>query len=191
MKIIIGLVGETGAGKETLVQLFTELVLPHTVFHLSTSAFLKRTLDEWNIKPTRENLQTLIIRMAEGFGGNVLTLALENQIRQSVATFVVYDCIRLQSDFDLIRSCAPNLILYITSDVKTRWQRTKLRAAKHGEKNATFEQFLASEQRLTETAIPEFGRQADFTIVNSSNREHLRENIRWFMQFYAKPKLNA
>src|SRR5258708_748467 len=148
MKMIIGLVGETGSGKGTLIQIFKEIVQPHTVFHASTVGILRETFDLWRITPTKRNLQILAIRMDESFGLGTLTRALKHRIDASDATFIIYDCIRWQSDLRLIRSYPQHLIVYVTTkDPKTRWERTRLRGEKEDEKNATFEQFCAAEKR--------------------------------------------
>ncbi len=176
-KFIIGIVGESGAGKETTIRILTELIRPRTVLHLSTSGFLAQGLEYWKLPKTRTNLQTLAIAMDDHFGDGTLTRAIQSHAEESPADVVVYDCIRFHSDMELVRSFKKNLVIYVTADQKVRWQRTKSRAEKPGENETTFKQFQKSETRATETSIKEFGKKADIKIVNDGSIMELKKSL--------------
>lgn len=176
MKTVIGLIGENGSGKETFVDLFTEHVGKEKVTHLRTVGILHETLDLWKIEQTRKNLQVLAIQM-EIFGAGTLTNALRSRVEESQTDFVIYDCIRWQSDLNLVTSFPHHLLVYVTADPKIRWERTRKRNKKIGEGKATFEEFLENEKRATETQIKQFGAQADFTITNNSSLEEFKSQV--------------
>ena len=66
-------------------------------------------------------------------------------------------------------------LVYVTADVKIRYERTKARKQNAGEGEATLQQFLEEEAKLTEISIHEIGKQADFTLNNNKGKEELVE----------------
>jgi dephospho-CoA kinase len=63
----------------------------------------------------------------------------------------------------------------VTADLKLRYERTKMRKEKDGEEDATLEQFLEEEGRLTELSIHEIGRHAEFKLNNNGTAEELKK----------------
>jgi hypothetical protein len=57
--------------------------------------------------------------------------------------------------------------------MKLRYERSRMRKEKAGEENMTFEEFIAEEGRLTEVAIHEVGKNADFIIENNKTEPEL------------------
>jgi dephospho-CoA kinase len=126
--------------------------------------------------------------MEQGFGEGILTRAQKRILDDSQATFVIYDCIRWQSDMDLVRSYAYHLIVYIAADMEIRWRRVRERKQKRGEEDITLAEFTLLNLRETEKHIKELGSKADFTIVNKKSLDQLRADVADFLKFYALPK---
>lgn len=183
-KIFLGLVGPSGAGKETFVEHLTTIVSPCRVGHLSTSGFLAEILTMCGVERTVINLQTLAIKLEEGFGVGTLTRALKRKMDTVEADIVCYNCIRWQSDYELIRSLPDNLVVAVSAPIETRWERTKKRGEKLGEADATFERFCVAAKRETEREIVRLASLADYTIDNSGTKEGFGKSVRMFVQLH-------
>lgn len=185
-KIIIGLIGEKGSGKGTFVDLLSKIINKNNIAHLKSSMILGDSLDLWNIKKTRENLQKLAIVMDENFGKGTLTNAIYERIKNDKKNIVIYDGIRWQTDVEMIRSFHKNILIYITANPKVRYERLKERKEKIGEENLTFEQFMKEEKAYTEIFISRIGKTADFKIENNYSIEKFKDKVKEFSERYLK-----
>ncbi len=185
-KIIIGLIGEKGSGKGTFVDLLSKIINKNNIVHLKSSMILGDSLDLWNIKKTRENLQKLAIVMDENFGKGTLTNAIYERIKNDKKNIVIYDGIRWQTDVEMIRSFHKNILIYITANPKVRYERLKERKEKIGEENLTFEQFMKEEKAYTEIFISRIGKTADFKIENNYSIEKFKDKVKEFSERYLK-----
>lgn len=179
-KIVIGLIGEKGSGKGTVSDYLIE---KYGAEHFGTSKILKRTLEDIYVPLTRDNLIKLALVLKEGYGPAVVIDSLIHDMEKSEAKIVIADGIRMHGDVEPFRQkYGENFFLvYVTADLKLRYERTKLRKEKEGESEATFQQFLEEEGRLTEVSIHEIGDQADFKIDNGGTMESLTEQIEGMM----------
>ncbi len=179
-KVIIGLVGEKGCGKGTFKDLLAEMVPDKKIAHVRFSDVLAETLKLWGIPASRESLQKLSPAMVQAYGEGVLTRAVRKRVEDLDADIVILDGVRWLSDEEMLRQLPDNLLVYITADAKTRYERTKSRKEKTGEENTTLEQFMKEEQAETEKSIPLIGARADYKIINSGSLEELRTEIEKF-----------
>lgn len=175
--IVIGLVGEKGSGKETFTK-FLEEVSDRKIAHVRFSDLLKETLELWSIPHSRENLQKLAVVMNQGYGEGTLSNAMFERLKNIKADIIVIDGVRWESDVELVRRFPKNFLIYITADLKTRYERLKKRGEKEGESTTTFEQFVSEENAANELLIPKIGEEADFKIENNSSFEQLKQKIR-------------
>ena len=183
MKIVIGLVGEKGSGKETFGN-FLKVLLPRKhIDRIHFSDILVETLALWDIPKTRSNLQILAQYMEE-FGKGTLSSAIKKRALKSKAEIVIIDGIRWESDLKMLKSFPKNLLVYITADLKIRYQRTKLRKEKAFEEATTFEQFMKEEKAKNEVLIPKIGYGADFKIINNATLEEFRAQVEKFSDKY-------
>lgn len=199
MKLVLGIIGEKGSGKGLFVEILKNICnSDHTglgdahfsdrifskksIASIKSSDVLAETLTLWGLPLTRSNLQQLAIIMNGKYGPTTLSDAVKNRINNSDAEIVIYDGIRWPADVEMIRSFPNNLLLYITSPVETRYERTLARNEKAGEGTATFEQFIAEEQVATETQVVEISKQADQRIENIGTKEEFEEKVRGFLE---------
>lgn len=171
-KLIIGLVGEKGSGKETFGNFLIEFVQDKKIERVRFSDLLKDTLLLWDIPLTRENLQKLAVLMDNGFGEGILSHAIYQRVSQINADIVILDGVRWKTDEDLIRRFPKNLMVYITAKLKTRFERIKKRNEKVGEAK-NYSQFLKEEKAENELLIPKIGSRADIKIENNGNLRDL------------------
>src|SRR4051812_31081631 len=112
MKLVIGIVGEKGSGKETFATFLKEIIPDKVIFHARSSDILAETLQIWDLVSTRHNLQQLAIVLDQGFGKGTLTHAVAKRIKDSNADIVVFDGVRWFSDAEMIRSFPENILVY-------------------------------------------------------------------------------
>lgn len=174
--IVIGITGEIGSGKDTFSNHFLK-ISKEKVVRMRFSDVLKDTLTMWDLPLTRHNLQYLAVIMDRQYGKGTLTHAVKKRIERQKADIVLLEGIRWKSDVPLIRSFKKNFIVYITTDLKTRFERVKKRAEKVDEKSLTFKRFIIESKAPTETHISDIGRGADIKIENSGTLKEFKEKI--------------
>jgi dephospho-CoA kinase len=188
MKLVIGLVGEKGGGKETVTRFLGECAgVP--IAHLRFSDILGETLAIWGLPFTRENTQKLPVAMNQFYGEGTLTRAMEARIRKRPEELVVLDGVRWLTDEQLLRSFPHALIVYVTAPIQTRFERTRARKEKAGESNTTWELFVEQEHAHNEIFISDIGSRADVKLVNNGTFEELKENVRTIFEEKIRPAL--
>ncbi|MBI2011763.1 AAA family ATPase [Candidatus Daviesbacteria bacterium] len=179
-RLIIGLVGEKGSGKGTFTSILKETLPEKAIDQITFSDVLTDSLNVWALPPSRENYIKMMVSMKNTFGGDVLANAIKARVEKLPGEIVVIDGMRWPADEVLIRSFPKNVVLYITAVPKIRYERTKSRGQKAGEKDATFEQFMEQESAETEVYIPKIGEKADFTINNDGPLDEFIEQVKTF-----------
>ena len=182
MKLLIGIIGEKGSGKETAGALIRRFISPSSVALFRSSDLLKDTLNLWSLPLSRHNLQYLAICMNKQFGDESLSFGVRERIKKSRADILILDGVRWKSDEKLVRSFSPNLLLYVTAKPRIRFLRLKRRNEKAGEGSMSFAQFLKEEKAATETEIASIGSRADRRIVNDGDMNVLRKSVRIFVE---------
>lgn len=177
-QMVIGIIGENGAGKGTLIKMLCE-ELGEGCAVLSTGRILLQTLASWHVPPTRANMQLLPVVMEQAYGIGALARVMSADIAQSQERIVFYDAVRWLSDVQAVRrSEQRNILVYVTAEKQLRYERLRLRRQKAGEEYMTWEQFIAEEEAATEIMIPVLARGADTVISNNGNEANLRMQVR-------------
>lgn len=181
MKLVIGVVGENGAGKGSFSSIFVKIAKGKTVSVIRFSDILYKTLDLWNLKTSRVNLQKLPVALNKAFGEGSLTRACEKQVKNQKADVVIVEGVRWLSDVPMIRSFKNNTLVYITANPKTRYLRMKKRGEKAGESKKTYPEFLSEEKAKTEAEIKNIGKMADYKFTNNGKVSDLKRQV---VKFY-------
>lgn len=172
-KIIIGLVGETGSGKDTVANHI------HKKYGIELLRFgnpLKKTLKFFTDQVSKEDSNWLYGILSNRFGEDVLHNAVRREIKNSKERIICVNGLRMPKDEDFIRSFENNVIIYITADQKLRWKRSVDRAEKSDDKQS-FEDFKKFEETAkTERAIKNIGYRAEFKIDNKGSLNDLLTN---------------
>ena len=115
--------------------------------------------------------------MDGGFGAGTLSNATFECVSRFKADIIIIDGVRWETDVALIRRFPKNLLVYITADAHTRYNRTIARGEKSGESTTSFEQFMQEEQAPNELLISKFGASADCIIKNDGSIEEYKKAV--------------
>lgn len=180
-KIVIGLIGEKGAGKGTVSDYLKN---KYGAVHYGTSHILRRTLEDLHLPVTRDNLVKLALVLKEGYGPSVIIDSLITDMEKNGSDVIIADGIRMHGDVEPFKKKYGHdfYLVYVMADTRIRFERTKVRKQNDGEDQTTFQQFLEEEAKLTEISIHEIGKQADFKLNNNGTEEDLIKQVEEMMK---------
>ncbi|MDA1334923.1 MAG: hypothetical protein O2794_02815 [bacterium] len=154
------------------------------------SDVLFETLEYAGIEATRPALQELAIAMRDELGPDAICRHTYDKVKKVADGPVIVEGIRWWPDHDCLRSFEPNTLVSVTAPVEIRYPRRLTQGEKVGEAEMSFEVYEENERIVaTEVNIPAIGKRADYTIVNDSTEEALREKVRTFI-YYLETKVN-
>ncbi|OGZ18821.1 MAG: hypothetical protein A2175_00900 [Candidatus Nealsonbacteria bacterium RBG_13_42_11] len=165
-KIIIGLVGETGSGKDTFCKCFKKTFKQTFCFRFSQP--LTEALEIFFNEIKKQDQQWLATVLRARFGNNILGEAIKRKIGNIKNGIIILNGLRAWEEYKMIKKLGGKII-YITAVSKTRWQRVKKRGEKKDDK-ISYEKFLKMEKSKTEILIPKIGQKADFRIENNGSK---------------------
>ena len=183
-KKIIGLVGEIGGGKGTVVEKLKEILSGQKVAVLKFSGILSDILDILHLEKSRHNLQQLAIHIDQIYGEGTFANAMKQRILNTDADIVIVDGVRWPADERVMHEL-DGIIVYITADQKVRYERVIGRKEKAGEESTTFEEFIEQQTKKNETFIQDIGSRADFKIENNGSLNELEEQIEIFVNKFS------
>ncbi len=169
-RIVIGLVGATGSGKDTVAE-YLEKKYKAKLMRFADP--LKETLSIYFDKFSKEDQQWLADLFMQRFGSDVLSRALRKRIDEGKGLIMV-NGIRFWEDFHFIKSYTRSYIIYIRANQKLRWKRVRNRGEKTDDK-VSFKKFQEIDRNKTEKHIGEIGEKADFIIDNEKDLKYLLE----------------
>lgn len=179
---VIGVIGENSGGKETFTKLLEEVASDKKIVSVRFSEVLHDTLKLWDLPQSRDNFTNLSVAMNTTFGDGTLAHAMFVKVTNLNADIIVLDGVRWPGDEKLVRQFSNNILLYVTTDVKLRYERSKARREKAGEETATFEKFLEEEKGETEIYIPDISSRADYKIENNGDFDDYKIEIKKFYE---------
>lgn len=177
-KTIVGLVGETGSGKDTIADY---LKREYGAVLMRFADPIKDTLSIYFDKLSKKDQQWLYSVFKDRFGADILSRAMRKRIEDADDELIVVNGVRMPSDYEFIREFENSKILYITAQEKIRWQRITGRGEKTDDQ-LPFESFQALNEKETEVHVPEIGAKADFVINNDKDLEYLLAEADKFME---------
>ena len=187
--IIIGLVGELASGKGTASTYLKE------TYGASTHRFstmMRDVADRLSISQTRENLQTISKLFRDAFGGDVFSHALVKEVMGDSSPIIVIDGIRRPEDVTHLKTLPGFLLVSITADMDTRYNRLILRGENEDDTSKTKEQFVEDTKREAEQKILEIAQAATHIVNNNGSRESLYTQLDDIITKYApQSKKNA
>ncbi|MFC1663601.1 AAA family ATPase [Patescibacteria group bacterium] len=174
-KIIIGLVGETGSGKDTFCK-YVKKNVKEPVFCFRFSDFLSKIIRVFFDEVKKEDQQWLGIVLRQRFGNDILIKALLKKIKSIKGGIIILNGMRYWEEYKMIKNLGGKII-YITCDKKIRWQRVRKRGEKKDDL-LSYKKFLEREKSKTETLISQIAKKADFKIENKGSRKKFYQEIK-------------
>lgn len=171
-KFVVGITGKIGSGK-SIISWYLHKEYQFTEYRFSQ--ILSDILERLHLKKSRENFQKLGVSLRREWPG-VIVDSLEKDIRENGAELVVIDGIRYENEMKMLRKFSHNLLISVEAPAELRYQRCKERGEK-GEDKISFEEFLASEKKETETKIEKISQLADYHIENKGDKEELFRKV--------------
>jgi dephospho-CoA kinase len=173
MKKIIGLVGETGSGKDFFCRYLQDNYKNISVFNFSQP--LSETLKIFFDEIKKEDQQWLIVCLRKRFGNNILGEAIGKKIKKIENGIIILNGVRVFEEAEMIKKLGGKII-YINAESMKRWKRIKKRHEKKDD-NSTYTKFLELEKATPEKLISKIGQQADFKIENNGSKQKFYQKI--------------
>lgn len=173
-KIILGLVGEPASGKGTVVK-YLEKKYGASSHRFSNP--LRDVLNRLHLEVDRKNMQDISIILRSQFGQDLLAKIISQDAANDHNSIVIVDGVRRPADIEYLKKLPEFKLAYITTDIKTRYERLVQRGENTDDKTKTFEDFAKEHEVETEANIPTIGKTADFIIDNSKGLEELYKQI--------------
>lgn len=177
-KIIIGLLGETGSGKDTVAKYLEE---KYKAKLMRFADPIKDTLSIYFDKLSKEDQAWLYLVFKNRFGEDILSKAMAKRVDDEESQLIIINGVRMPSDYDFVKKYPNSQVLYITASENTRWQRVASRGEKSDD-NITIEKFKELDRVETEVHIPEIGAKADKTIHNEKDLDYLLNEVDQYMK---------
>lgn len=176
-KTIIGLLGETGSGKDTVAEYLQE---EYGAKLMRFADPMKETLSIYFDKLSKADQSWLYLVFKERFGEDVLSRAMAKRVEDEKSSLIVINGLRMPSDYDFVKKYPDSYVLYITLDQKIRWERVASRGEKTDDK-ISFEKFQELDRQETEIHISEVGAKADKKINNDKDLNYLLSEVDKYM----------
>lgn len=176
-KIIVGLLGETGSGKDTVAKYLKK---KYGAKLMRFADPIKDTLSIYFDKLSKEDQAWLYLVFKNRFGEDILSKAMAKRLNDEKSQLIIINGVRMPSDYDFVKKYPDSQVLYITASEKTRWQRVTSRFEKSDD-NISLEKFKELDRVETEIHIPEIGAKADKIIHNEKDLEYLLGEVDKYM----------
>ena len=173
-KIIIGLVGQIACGKEAVKKYIDK---KYNAQDCRFSTPLRDVVKRLDIPENRENLQKMSTTLRATFGEDLLAKVIAFDASKLDSEIVVIDGARRMADVKYLKELSNFYLIKIEVDAKIRFERMKARNENVGDKEKTFEQFMADENYETEKSIPELMNFAKISLDNNGTLEELYSQI--------------
>lgn len=162
------------SGKGTVAEFIKE---KHQADFFTFSTPLRDILKRLHQDISRENMQNISISLRQLFGQDLLAKIIAKDVEASQTQITVIDGIRRFSDIEFLKTFPGFVLVRVVADEKTRYERLISRAQNQGDKQKSFEEFLADHQKETELEIPKVMAEAKEAIENNGDFNHLYSQI--------------
>lgn len=173
-KITIGLVGEPGAGKDTVKDYLAEQYGAET---LGFSLVLRDILDRLALVPSRANFAGLAEALRTAFGEAILTKVLVSDVEKLTESIIVIDGIRKRGELEELRTLPDFHMVFVETDLRVRYERIRHRGTKADDLTKTFEEFVQDHEHAADRDVRNLKEYADTVIENNGTVAELFTHI--------------
>lgn len=173
-KIIIGIAGESGSGKDTVTRYLVE---KYGASHHKFSAVLRDILDRLGLEQSRGNIDTISTTLRQTFGENILSRVICNDVEKDGHSTVVMDGVRRESDLVCVRNVPGFTLFFIDTSLEKRYERITFRRENTDDRTKTFEDFVEESKAEPQLQIRGLKDIADHVIGNEGAIEELYAEV--------------
>lgn len=181
-QVVFGFVGTIGSGKGAASAYVKDK------YHASVYGFsgpLRDILDRLYVPQEREHLQMISTILRQYFGQDLLAKTVAKDISRDSHPIIIVEGIRRPEDVEEIKKIRQFILVHISADIKTRYQRILHRGQNTDDGNKTFDQFVEENNREAEIKLQDVAASADEIIMNSGSINDLYKQIDALIQKYA------
>ena len=180
MKVRLGIIGKSFAGKETVYKIIKKLAKSHglktSIHHFSDP--LNEILDILHLPKAgpegRPNQQKLSTILRQGFSENVLGDVIMARAQADIADIVCLDGVRRPQDVMKLHGLSNFHLIFVDTPLEKRFEFGQKRTDRPVQ---TWEEFIAGQKAEAESKIDEIVIQADIRLDNSGSKEHLKKHV--------------
>lgn len=172
MSLILGIIGERSAGKDTLAHY---LVDKYGAFAISHSRILDEILTILDLPISRRNEIDLGMALRAPFGEAVLAKALRKRVLAETNDLIVIQSIRFPHEVENVKNLGGHIV-FIEAPLQVRYNRAQKRGEKTDD-NMSFEQFQTMQQEPTEVGIKDLKAQAEMVLHNDGDLQNFYQQI--------------
>ena len=178
----IATVAEKGAGKGLFVEILKKLLSDRRIVVVRFSDPLREIVALLGKEESRDNIDTVVTALRNAFHDDgILIPAIRKRLNQLDADIVILDGLRKPEEISLVRE-HNGVLLYITADQRTRFERRRQSAETTDEIGMNWEQFVRQDQAAVHTSIQNIGEtMADVRIENNGTVEEFEAAIKKFL----------
>ncbi|MBN2854174.1 AAA family ATPase [Patescibacteria group bacterium] len=173
-KLIICFVGLIASGKDAAKKYLEE---KYGAESFRFSSILRETLDALGVEKSRDNLILLSTWARENFGNDLLAKTIAKKAEEANNNLIIIDGARRLDDLIYLRKNKNFHLIAIEAEPKIRYERSLTRNENPGDKEKSYEIFLADHKKETEITIPETMASANFKIDNNGDFPALYRQI--------------
>lgn len=173
-KIILGFTGLLASGKGTAASYFEQ---KYNAKSYRFSTILRALADRIYIEQSRDNLIKMSETIRATFGEDILAKAIAGDAAKSENELIIVEGIRRMPDIEHLKRLPSFILIEISADPQTRYDRLVQRNENVDDRTKTYEQFLEDHKRSTEMSIPEVISHATEHIDNNGTIEQLHQSL--------------
>lgn len=169
-KIVLGIVGEMGAGKSTITEYIKQ---KYGAVSFRFSDMLTDIAKRLYLEPTRPNLQMISSMLRQTISQDIMSKVIMHDAQNATADIIIVEGIRRPSDITYLKELPNFKLIGLTADERIRYERVCLRSEKPDDQTKTWEEFQKEGLAEAELEIQNIKAEADFQIDNNGNKETL------------------
>jgi len=173
-KTILGITGEIASGKGTTAEY---LAKKYDATSHRFSTVLRDVANRMYLEENRENLQKISTIFRENFDDNILSMVIYKDVENDKNDLIVIDGVRRMADIEFLKKLSGFKLIYVDTDMKTRYERIVKRGENSDDNTKTFEDFEKDHQREAELQIKDLKNKADAVVDNNGTFEDLYKQI--------------
>ena len=173
-KIVLGIVGEMGAGKSTITQYVKE---KYGAVSFRFSDMLTDIAKRLYIEPNRPNLQMISSMLRQTISQDIMSKVIMQDAASATAPIIIVEGIRRPSDITYLKELSNFCLIGLTANERLRYERVCLRSEKPDDQTKTWEEFQKEGLAEAELEIKNIKAEAQFQIDNNGTEEELISQV--------------